>query len=58
MAKLFGNVTVYGSPKTISELKKRENFIIAYCGTRGWEAPLSMEQILEIRQQEGCKPPE
>lgn len=57
--KLFGGIEVVGkSPEIEQILLKRSNFIAQYCEAKGWTAPLSMEQVIEIRAQEGWKHPQ
>lgn len=57
--KLFGGFEVIGGSSEIEQiLLKRSNFITQYCEFKGWTAPLSMEQVIEIRAQEGWKHPQ
>ena len=55
------NLFVPGGPDKATAVEKlrhaRHAFILAYTKTKGWSGDLSMEQILEIRRQEGWKNP-
>jgi hypothetical protein len=56
--ELFGGVTLHGGePALQSALQLRSAFIESYCKVKGWKEPLSMEKVLEIRQQDGWKHP-
>lgn len=46
-----------GEPALQSALQLRSAFIESYCKVKGWKEPLSMEKVLEIRQQDGWKHP-
>ena len=53
-----GNLGVYVSPETEKVLLARDAFIDKYCAEKGWtKATLTMQQILEIRAQDGWKNP-
>ena len=56
--ELFGGVTVHGgTPDVNNILAGRSAFIEAYCEAKGWTEPLTITQVLEIRQQDGWKNP-
>jgi hypothetical protein len=56
--ELFGGITLEGgSPELQTVLLSRSGFIEAYCASKGWAEPLSIEQVLEIRSQDGWKHP-
>lgn len=59
-----GGVFLFGTAESIAEQERilygRHAFYVAYCEARGWPtdgAKLTMEQILEIRSQDGWKNP-
>lgn len=58
-----GTVFLRGTPEEVAEQKRvlqgRHAFVVSYSKARGWptEGDLSMDQILEIRAQEGWKNP-
>lgn len=57
--KLFSGVKfIGGSTEVQNILLKRSEFITKYCETKGWTPPLSIEQVLELRAQEGWKNPQ
>ena len=55
----LGDFTVVGaSPEMQNILLARDAFIDKYCAEKGWtKATLTIEQILEIRAQDGWKNP-
>jgi hypothetical protein len=55
----LGNFHVHGaSPEQEKMLLARDAFIDRYCAAKGWtKETLTMEQILEIRAQDGWKHP-
>ncbi|MDO8523627.1 MAG: hypothetical protein Q7R74_00180 [bacterium] len=57
---LLGNMELSGlTPAQKLLVEKRERFVLAYCKEREWDAKnLSVEQLLEIRKQEGWKNPQ
>jgi len=57
--RLMGGMEVYGaSPEQERILKGREAFVLAYTAKKGWNVDtLTIQQILEIRSQDGWKNP-
>jgi hypothetical protein len=56
--KLFGGVELEGgSPELQQALILRSAFIESYCAAKGWKEPLTIQQLLEIRSQDGWKNP-
>lgn len=59
-----GGVFLFGTEAEIAEQERvlygRHAFMVGYCSSRGWPtdgAQLSIEQVLEIRSQDGWKNP-
>ena len=51
--KIFG-----GTPEQIAAITRRDSFIRKYAEGKGWDVNnLSLDQIFEIRRQEGWKNP-
>ena len=55
----LGDFNVYGAPPAMEKVMlARDAFIDKYCADKGWtKASLTIEQILEIRAQDGWKNP-
>jgi hypothetical protein len=57
--ELFGGMRLSGGSEDLQRLLlARSRFIEAYCKEKGWTEPLSMQQVMEIRAQEGWKHPD
>ena len=58
MIELYGGMTVEGGSAELQRLLiLRSGFSEVYAKTKGWAWPLSLEQVMEIRSQEGWKRP-
>jgi hypothetical protein len=55
--ELFGGMKFSGPKSTEDLLLGRSRFIEAYCKEKGWTMPLDIQQILEVRAQDGWKNP-
>jgi hypothetical protein len=56
--ELFGGMSFSGPKGTEDILLGRSRFVEAYCKEKGWTLPLTIQQILEVRAQDGWKHPE
>jgi hypothetical protein len=54
---VIGDITIHNAPDDIiDKLKTRDNFVNEYCKQKNWDRDtLTIEQIMEIRAQEGWK---
>lgn len=53
-----GGFKVVGPSSVVEIFKKRDDFVQKYCLEKGWKfSELTLDQILEIRKQEGWKNP-
>ena len=44
------------SPEESQEIiKRRHAIVVAYCNSKGWEGKLTMNQVMEIRNQQDWK---
>lgn len=60
IGSVFHTGTDEEAEATESLLKRRHRFVVSYCESKGWPtdgAELNIDQIMEIRNQEGWKNP-
>ncbi len=57
--ELLGGMKIFGgTPQQVAAIVRRDSFIRQYAEEKEWDVNnLTMEQILEIRKQEGWKNP-
>jgi hypothetical protein len=53
-----GGIVLHVPASQLPTLKARDAFVRKYCAERGWDPEhISIEQLLDIREQEGWKNP-